>query len=209
MFRTRRTVLVRRLWRSRAITAGNDGGADDRSNPEKIPRTEHAPENTGTRVGGSGEAGVEGRTVTCCLFKDLPRGKHRFACNRHHDTSERKNATEQELKRCTHAFLKKLKEKPLDVLVEAVESHGGMPSACVLASQTEVRIGGQLVSPKYLLCRLFRWPDLRLSSVLKPLCFCQSFRSEDSQTVSCCNPYHYSLLCGPLKDGKGAVFSND
>jgi len=86
-----------------------------------------------------------------------------------------------------------------------VESQGGMPSGCVLVSQTEVRIGGQLVSPQYLLCRLFRWPELRLSSLLKPLCHCQSFRAEDSQTL-CCNPHHYSRLCGPVKDGKRTLW---
>ncbi|KAA0723372.1 Mothers against decapentaplegic -like protein 6 [Triplophysa tibetana] len=235
MFRTRRTGLVRRLWRSRLITAGKDGGVDEwsDSNPEKIPRTEYTGASCGVHVGESGEPGVftehdgeglcaynrhegppsEGRTVTCCLFKDLPRGsqgKNRLTCHVEHrnqntcvsSARERKNGvvTEQELKKCTYAFLKKFKERSLDVLLEAVESHGGMPSGCVLASKTEVRIGGQLVSPKYLLCRLFRWPDLRLSSILKPLCYCQSFRAEDSQTVSCCNPHHYSLLCGPLRD---------
>ncbi|NP_001019981.2 mothers against decapentaplegic homolog 6a [Danio rerio] len=231
MFRTRRTGLVRRLWRSRLVTAGKeggDGGPDDwsDSNPEKIPRTEYAPGNNagscGRRVEERGEPGVliehdgplndgsEGRTVTCCLFKDLPRSKNRLACrveHRNHNNysslsgRERKTGavTEQELKKCTYAFLKKLKDKSLDVLLEAVESQGGMPSGCVLVSQTEVRIGGHLVSPQYLLCRLFRWPDLRLSSLLKPLCHCQSFRAEDSQTL-CCNPHHYSRLCGPVKD---------
>ncbi len=234
MFRTRRTGLVRRLWRSRLVTAGKeggDGGPDDwsDSNPEKIPRTEYAPagNNAGScskHVEEDGEPGIliehdqplnegsEGRTVTCCLFRDLPRGKNRLACrleHRNHNNysslsgRERINGavTEQEFKKCTYAFLKKLKEKSLDVLLEAVESQGGMPSGCVVVSQTEVRIGGQLVSPKYLLCRLFRWPDLRLSSLLKPLCHCQSFRAEDSQTL-CCNPHHYSRVCGPVKDGK-------
>lgn len=233
MFRTRRSGLVRRLWRSRLVTAGKeggDGGPDDwsDSNPEKVPRTEYAlGNNAGScskRVEERGEPGVlieqdgpldegsEGRTVTCCLFKDLPRGKNRLACrveHRNHNNysslsgRELKNGavTEQELKKCTYAFLKKLKEKSLDVLLEAVESQGGMPSGCVLVSQTEVRIGGQLLSPQYLLCRLFRWPDLRLSSLLKPLCHCQSFRAEESQTL-CCNPHHYSRLCGPVKDGK-------
>ncbi|XP_055060443.2 mothers against decapentaplegic homolog 6a [Misgurnus anguillicaudatus] len=232
MFRTRRTGLVRRLWRSRLITAGNDGGVDDWSdcNPEKISRTEYAPGHNGAfcgrRGGESGEPGEhdgegmcaqspqsegsEGKTVTCCLFKDLSRGsqgKSRFSCHVEHRNNstcalsarERKHVTEQELKKCTYAFLKKLKEKSLEVLLEAVDSNGGMLSGCVLVSQTEVRIGGQLVSPKYLLCRLFRWPELRLSSALKPLCYCQSFRAED-QTVCCCNPYHYSQLCGPVKD---------
>jgi len=148
---------------------GGDGGPDDwsDSNPEKVPRTEYElGNNAGScskRLEERGEPGVlieqdgpldegsEGRTVTCCLFKDLPRGKNRLACRVEHRNHtnysslsgrELKNGavTEQELKKCTYAFLKKLKEKSLDVLLEAVESQGGMPSGCVLVSQTEVRV---------------------------------------------------------------------
>ncbi|NWV50261.1 SMAD6 protein, partial [Daphoenositta chrysoptera] len=44
--------------------------------------------------------------------------------------------------------------------------------------------------------KLFRWPDLQHPAELKPLCECQSFGVSDGPTV-CCNPYHFSRLCGP------------
>ncbi|KAL6461533.1 hypothetical protein MHYP_G00296770 [Metynnis hypsauchen] len=263
MLRTRRSGLVRRLWRSRVIPdrEGGDGsswsgeGGPDHpsdSNPEKIPKTESAPlANVLGNVGGllghrglvdGGEHGVilehesrvmcvqeqrgvppcegsDGRTVTCCLFKDLPkdlrtsksamltRGKDGLPCHWEGRSGREvcglgsadlkaRALLEQELKRCANAFLKKLKEKPLDVLLEAVESKGGVPGDCVMVSPADLRIGGQAVSPQYLLCRLFRWPDLQPSAQLKALCHCQSFQAQDSQ-VMCCNPYHYSRLCGP------------
>lgn len=169
--------------------------------------------------------GSDGRTVTCCLFRDLPKelrtskstvltcGKDRLSCHWEDRRQEVCSAAElkaralleQELKSCAYAFLKKLKEKPLDVLLEAVESKGGVLGDCVVVSPADLRIGGQAVSPQYLLCRLFRWPDLQPSSQLKALCHCQSFRAQDSQMV-CCNPYHYSRLCGPGEDAKSNDF---
>uniref|UniRef100_U3KEF4 Mothers against decapentaplegic homolog n=1 Tax=Ficedula albicollis TaxID=59894 RepID=U3KEF4_FICAL len=78
----------------------------------------------------------------------------------------------------------------------AVESRGGMPGGCVLVARTEVRLGGLAAPPHLLLGKLFRWPDLQHPAELKPLCECQSFGVADGPTV-CCNPYHFSRLCGP------------
>lgn len=77
-----------------------------------------------------------------------------------------------------------------------------MPSGCVLVARTEVRLGGQAAPPHLLLGKLFRWPDLQHPAELKPLCECQSFGVADGPTV-CCNPYHFSRLCGPGEEGKG------
>uniref|UniRef100_A0A4W4GVJ3 Mothers against decapentaplegic homolog n=1 Tax=Electrophorus electricus TaxID=8005 RepID=A0A4W4GVJ3_ELEEL len=158
MFRTRRTGLVRRLWRSRLI-----------------PDAE----------GGDGSTRTDGTPVTCCL-----------GCGPSAIDAKTRALLEQELKICTYAFLKKLKEKSLDVLLEAVECKGGVPGDCVTVHQTDLQIGGQAASPQYLLCRLFRWPDLALSTQLKALCHCQSFQAPNGQP-ECCNPYHYSRLCSP------------
>uniref|UniRef100_A0A4W4H2Z5 Mothers against decapentaplegic homolog n=1 Tax=Electrophorus electricus TaxID=8005 RepID=A0A4W4H2Z5_ELEEL len=253
MFRTRRTGLVRRLWRSRLIpdaeggdgsTRSSEGGPSDSndSNPEKIPKTEYAAE---SRVGlcnpglaESAESGIilehdggtmcserhgvprcegaDGTPVTCCLFKDLPRSdvptrdglscqwerentRSRRGCGPSAIDAKTRALLEQELKICTYAFLKKLKEKSLDVLLEAVECKGGVPGDCVTVHQTDLQIGGQAASPQYLLCRLFRWPDLALSTQLKALCHCQSFQAPNGQP-ECCNPYHYSRLCSPGED---------
>ncbi|XP_049326939.1 mothers against decapentaplegic homolog 6a [Astyanax mexicanus] len=273
MLRTRRSGLVRRLWRSRVIPEreGGDGSSwngegvpseqQSDSNPEKIPKTESAPlasDLLGNHIGGDhlsgnhsgnllgnqalstesvgvprilGEPesramclpeqqsvplseGSEGRTVMCCLFRDLPKdlrtsksGKDgpqchyegkggREVCGLASAELKARALVEQELKRCAYTFLKKLKEKPLDMLLEAVESKGGVLGDCVMVSPAELRIGSQEVSPQYLLCRLFRWPDMLPLSQLKALCHCQSFRTQDGQAV-CCNPFHYSRLCGP------------
>ncbi|KAK3510070.1 hypothetical protein QTP70_026801 [Hemibagrus guttatus] len=144
----------------------------------------------------------DGGTVTCCWFKDLHRSKSDLSDHweiRDHSAAEsrtRKTLLERELQRCAYALLKKLKEKPLGVLLEAVESKGAVLGGCVVAPQAEMNIGGCAVSPQYLLCRFFRWPELQLASPLKALCCCQSFRAPGGE-APCCNPYHYSRLCGP------------
>ncbi|XP_032621963.1 mothers against decapentaplegic homolog 6 [Chelonoidis abingdonii] len=158
----------------------------------------------------------ECKTVTCCLFKEREPGSPRPAgassrdrelrsCDftqrapqepRSREARSRLLLLEQELKSVTYSLLKRLKERSLDSLVEAVESRGGMPSGCVLVSRTELRLGGQAAPPQLLLGKLFRWPDLQHPAELKPLCECQSFGLADSPTV-CCNPYHFSRLCGP------------
>nr|XP_057932518.1 mothers against decapentaplegic homolog 6b [Doryrhamphus excisus] len=162
----------------------------------------------------------DSRTVTCCLFKErdhtelrgpevTPDSRDPGSCHftlrglgqRDGGSPESQEAMprtvlEQELKLATHTLLKKLKEKALDSLLEAVESKGGLPSDCVMVSRTELRLGGRVASPQLLVCKLYRWSDLQHPAQLKPLCECKSFGGLDSPTV-CCNPYHYSRLCGP------------
>ncbi|KAM8860450.1 mothers against decapentaplegic homolog 6b [Synchiropus picturatus] len=233
MFRTKRSGLVRRLWRSRLIPdrEGEDGTSercrDDLygNNPQKIPKTEfRAMTPSGSPVGdvsperGGGaavEQDSECRTVTCCLFKEReqseltsPASRDSGSCHfvlrnlgARESGSPPEEATprtvlEQELKSATYCLLKKLKEKALDTLLEAVESRGGMPSDCVMVPRAELRLGAHVASPQLLVCKLYRWSDLHNSAQLKPLCECKSFGGLDSPTV-CCNPYHYSRLCGP------------
>ncbi|XP_070618255.1 mothers against decapentaplegic homolog 6 [Erythrolamprus reginae] len=137
--------------------------------------------------GGGRAPESDARTVSCCLFKerglDVPDGR----------------PLDQELKSLTYSLLKRLKERSLDSLLEAVESRGGMPSACVLVSRAEleVRLGGQPAPPQLLLGKLFRWPDLQGPAELKALCECRSFGLPDDGPTICCNPYHFSRLCGP------------
>ncbi|XP_064191634.1 mothers against decapentaplegic homolog 6-like isoform X1 [Anguilla rostrata] len=267
MFRSKRSGLVRRLWRSRLIPGREEGDGCSRAqcegvwdsvssnNPEKVPKTERR---TVAREGafvedfgvvrernpsGGGGSGVtsdqdegamcvleynsprstqegECKTVTCCLFKDRdhsvpgsPTARVRSieseSCQRvtRNPTSRDSgsaglqdsfppSAIEQELQAATYSFLKRLQEKPLDALWEAVESKGGMPSDCVMVSRTELQLGGHTAPAQLLLCKLYRWPDLQHAAQLKPLLNCQSFRVQDGPAV-CCNPYHYSRLCGP------------
>uniref|UniRef100_A0AAQ4Q697 Mothers against decapentaplegic homolog n=1 Tax=Gasterosteus aculeatus aculeatus TaxID=481459 RepID=A0AAQ4Q697_GASAC len=254
MFRTKRSGLVRRLWRSRLIPdrEGEDGNGttSDRcrddlfgNNPEKIPKRELTPMtpsgSPGGDLGGVCARSADGaavcaqeqgsprcaqdrdcRTVTCCLFKDRdhseltgpetaqgtadPGSCHFVLRNlrpRDSGSPEAQEAMprsvlEQELKSATYSLLKRLKERALDTFLEAVESRGGMPSDCVMIPRTELRLGGHVASPQLLVCKLYRWSDLQLSAQLKPLCECRSFGALDGPTL-CCNPYHYSRLCGP------------
>uniref|UniRef100_A0AAY4BSD2 Mothers against decapentaplegic homolog n=1 Tax=Denticeps clupeoides TaxID=299321 RepID=A0AAY4BSD2_9TELE len=149
MFRTKRSGLLRRLWRSRLI-----------------PVREGRSGNGRTGEGGDWDHSNRGS----------PEG------------------LERELKRATYSLLKRLKEKALDALLEAVESRGGVSSDCVMVSPAELRLAGQETPPQLLLCRLYRWCDLQDAAQLKPLCECRSFSPQDGPAL-CCNPYHYSRLC--------------
>ena len=201
-----------------ALGAGGDGG------PRITPDQHGAAGVCGVQEQGSPRStqDSECRTVTCCLFKERDHSEHRgpdvaqvrdtgSSCHfvlrnigpRDTGSPEPQEAMprtvlEQELKSATHSLLKRLKERTLDTLLEAVESRGGMPSDCVMVSRTELRLAGHMASPQLLLCKLYRWSDLQHLAQLKPLCECKSFAALDSPTV-CCNPYHYSRLCGPGK----------
>ncbi|XP_068175408.1 mothers against decapentaplegic homolog 6-like [Antennarius striatus] len=241
MFRSKRSGLVRRLWRSRLITEsdGRDGirrGEAGRDAPcgrhsrkphrHELRSVTHADPAPGLTVGSverdeeeqteddrgamcvpedrGSHGGQEGhsRTVTCCLFGEWDvRPRSPYLAPRRKDgrgppcqSAPRHVGLEEELASTAHAFLKSLKERSLGALVTAVETRGS--SECVMVTSAELRLGAHLVSPQYLLCKMYRWGDLPLSVRLKTLCHCQSFGAADSVKV-CCNPYHYSRLWGP------------
>lgn len=254
MFKSKRSGLVRRLWRSRLVTEsdGRDGGRRGEGgrhgpcgrHPGKLhSREQRSVTHTDPAPGLAGEAGDptesaereeeeqpdddrgamcvtehrgsrrgqegDGRTVTCCLFGDwdlrprspywAPRKDGGGPCQ----CAPRHAGPEEELASAAHAFLKRLKERSLDALAKAVETKGGITSECVMVPGTELRLGAHHVSQQYLLCKMYRWSDLPLSARLKALCHCQSFGAADSAKV-CCNPYHYSRVCGPGKDSNNA-----
>ncbi|XP_055291560.1 mothers against decapentaplegic homolog 6 isoform X2 [Moschus berezovskii] len=272
MFRSKRSGLVRRLWRSRVVPdreegggSGGGGGDEDASvgsraepaararegggcgRPEvrtvalRRPRDavgQRGAQGAGRRrrsggpprpmsepvpgSGGSsldvGEPGGQGwlpesdcETVTCCLFSErdaagAPReageplvgaAQEPEGGGRSREARSRLLLLEQELKTVTYSLLKRLKERSLDTLLEAVESRGGVPGGCVLVPRADLRLGGQPAPPQLLLGRLFRWPDLQHAVELKPLCGCHSFAAAADGPTVCCNPYHFSRLCGP------------
>ncbi|XP_061414375.1 mothers against decapentaplegic homolog 6 [Lethenteron reissneri] len=213
MFRSRRSGLVRRLWRGRASAASSSPSSPSSSSSPSSPpsslllsalsssmRCEEATETRRRRGrgdeedddeeeedggGGGGGGGGEGRDdgAACSAYKAL-----------------------------THALLKRLKEKQLEALLQAVESRGGARTACVLvpvegsATRSSPRLGGPSVTdadcglplppPHVLLCRLFRWPEVRHTAELKRLSVCGQHGHVEGDSV-CCNPYHLSRLCGP------------
>ncbi|XP_070807021.1 mothers against decapentaplegic homolog 6-like [Pituophis catenifer annectens] len=97
------------------------------------------------------------------------------------------------LKPVAHALFKKLKDKELELLLQAVESQGAGESGCVWVEPRGVKPGP---SASLLLCRLYRWPDLRQPHELKRLCFCKNAGGEGA-AVHCCNPHHLSRLALP------------
>lgn len=103
--------------------------------------------------------------------------------------------SEAELKALTHSVLRRIKEKHLEVLLQAVESRGGARSPCLLLpSKVDAKVGQQPYSLPTLLYKVFRWPDLRSSSELKRLACCESYGKTNPDPV-CCNPHHMSRLC--------------
>uniref|UniRef100_H3CVY4 Mothers against decapentaplegic homolog n=1 Tax=Tetraodon nigroviridis TaxID=99883 RepID=H3CVY4_TETNG len=235
MFKSRRSGLVRRLWRSRLVTESDGGrrgeagrkshcdrhsGKLHRHGPRSVTRAEPAPgpsggagcptgsaereeeeqteedrgamcapEHRGSPQGQDGDGG----TVTCCLFGEWDLSPY---CASGKDAGEpcQCASRQEDLASTAHAFLKRLKEGNLEALARTVESKGS--SECVMVTNSELRLGARRVSPQYLLCRMYRWSDLPVSARLKRLCHCQSFGSVENTDV-CCNPYHYSRLCGP------------
>ncbi|XP_004266129.1 mothers against decapentaplegic homolog 7 isoform X1 [Orcinus orca] len=202
MFRTKRSALVRRLWRSRAPGgedeeegAGGGGGGGDLRGEGATDGRAH-----GAGGGGAGRAG-------CCLGKAV-----RGAKGHHHPHppaagSGAAGGAEADLKALTHSVLKKLKERQLELLLQAVESRGGTRTACLLLpGRLDCRLGlgapsgSQPAQPPssyslpLLLCKVFRWPDLRHSSEVKRLCCCESYGKINPELV-CCNPHHLSRLC--------------
>ncbi|KAF1587850.1 UNVERIFIED_CONTAM: hypothetical protein FQV16_0001702, partial [Eudyptes robustus] len=149
MFRTKRSVLVRRLWRSRA-----PGGEEEE---------EAAAGEPGAAAAAEARAHVCGGGRGCCPGK-AGRGGRPSA------------GAEAELKALTHAVLKRLKERQLEGLLHAVESRGGARTPCLLLpAKADSRLGQHWYPLPVLLCKVFRWPDLRHCSEVKRLCCCESY----------------------------------
>ncbi|NWU85303.1 SMAD7 protein, partial [Onychorhynchus coronatus] len=167
MFRTKRSVLVWRLWRSRA-----PGGEEEEAAAARQPDAAVAEAREPARSGGHG----------CCTGK-AGRGGRAMA------------GTEAELKALTYAVLKRLKERQLEGLLHAVESRGGARTPCLLLpAKADSRLGQHWYPLPVLLCKVFRWPDLSHCSEVKRLCCCESYGKAHPELV-CCNPHHLSRLC--------------
>ncbi|KAL8204272.1 UNVERIFIED_CONTAM: hypothetical protein K2H54_070289 [Gekko kuhli] len=166
MFRTKRSGLVRRLWRSRA-PGGEEGGGGD----------------LGEGAADSRAHGAGGGNRGCCMGKSGKLAKAHLG------------GSEAELKALTHSVLKRLKEKHLEGLLQAVETKGAARTACLLLpGKVDSKLGPHWYSLPLLLCKVFRWPDLRHCAEVKRLSCCESYGKAHPDLV-CCNPYHLSRLC--------------
>ncbi|XP_075048479.1 mothers against decapentaplegic homolog 6-like [Mixophyes fleayi] len=142
MFRSRRSLSVRQLWRQRCTTPSRGLGEGAPPHPE-----------------------------------DLQNG----------------------LRPAAHQLFIKLKDEQLWQLVEAVESKGCWDCGCIWGPGDGR--SGKSLQPHLLLCKLYRWPELRSAAELKTLVQCQNFwRKSGEGTSVCCNPYHYSRLSAPESD---------
>ncbi|KAG8430802.1 hypothetical protein GDO86_019983 [Hymenochirus boettgeri] len=140
MFRSRRSVSARQLWRQRCITSTRGQGEGAPPSPEDLHNA---------------------------------------------------------LRPAAHQLFKKLKDEQLWQLAEAVESKGSWECGCVFFPW-DSRSGKHALPPHVLLCKLYRWPDLRHGAELKRLIQCENFwRRSGEGTSLCCNPYHVSRLAAP------------
>ncbi|XP_042307340.1 mothers against decapentaplegic homolog 7 isoform X2 [Sceloporus undulatus] len=203
MFRTKRSVLVRRLWRSRAAGGASFSAAAAAAAGATTPGAAGAGGSpaggAAEEEGGGGELGEGaldprihgggggGGSRGCCLGKGGKGAKlHPLG------------SSEAELKALTHAVLKRLKEKHLEGLLQAVESRGGARTSCLLLpSKGDAKLGQHWYSLPLLLGKVFRWPDLRPGSEVKRLvgCECYGTKSLRPDALVCCNPFHLSRLC--------------
>lgn len=184
MFRTKRSGLVRRLWRSRAAAAA----------PTPLPGAEGsdaaAAGQEAADCGGPGSGGP-GTVGGCCLGKAAAKMVAKSGNN------AALNSEQAELKALTHSVLKRIKEKQLEALLQAVESKGGARSPCLLLpGKVDAKVGQQSYSLPLLLSKVFRWPDLRHTAELKRLSCCESYgKGANNPELVCCNPHHMSRLC--------------
>ncbi|NXI45476.1 SMAD7 protein, partial [Galbula dea] len=172
MFGTKRSVLVRRLWRNRAPGSSQEEEAAGGSEPAAAAV---AAAEARAHVCGVGRGG-------CCLGRAGRAGRASAGA-------------EAELKALTYSVLKRLKERQLEGLLHAVESRGGARTPCLLLpAKADTCLGQHWYPLPVLLCKVFRWPDLRHCSQVKRLCCCESYSKAHPELV-CCNPHHLSRLC--------------
>lgn len=99
------------------------------------------------------------------------------------------------------ALVKKLKKKKgaMEELEKALSSPG-QPSKCNTIPRSldgrTCRFLTERLTPRYILCRVWRWPDLQSHHELKPLDICE-FPFGSKQKEVCINPYHYKRVESP------------
>jgi len=101
---------------------------------------------------------------------------------------------DSQVETCVQSMLKRLKENQLQSLIRAIDSKGGEVSDCVLVPKVEIRIGKRVsIGPHVLCCQVWRWPNIRHSSDIKPLHWCNCSTSDPIYV--CINPYHWTQVC--------------
>lgn len=170
MFRSKRSVLIRRLWRSRVI-----GG-------------EHGPENI---TGSTAEPPASPSSTS--TSRSRPVLRDRDTRTTFEPDQDFKSAAHSFLKKLKDHQLELLLEA-VEGRGNAQTSCVLFPKGEIRLGR------GRTVLPHVLCCQLYRWPDLRHDAQLKRLQYCCQTHKEkdpDASGTVCCNPYHLSRLCRP------------
>ncbi|GFN98057.1 mothers against decapentaplegic homolog [Plakobranchus ocellatus] len=200
MFRSKRSSLVKRLWKYKlndeAWSALQDNSQEEASVSMSSPAVSPPP------------------STSSSSFR--PRSIHFWSSSPSSTTlspSSPPPSDGLDIKSVAHSFFKRLKEDQLENLLRAMESRGGEVTPCVQVSKSELRVSGGLkgqgsapvmVPPHVLCCRVFRWPGLKNNAELKRLPSCDGGGGGDGiekdggggsrNNMICCNPYHWSIV---------------
>ncbi|KAH0620100.1 hypothetical protein JD844_014702 [Phrynosoma platyrhinos] len=116
----------------------------------------------------SGEEAASGApALTCCLFKERESPDGSPASS----PSPSPSGLEPELKAAAYALLKRLKDRALDHLLEAVESRGGMPGGSVRVNHHPLLIPGclRMTSKNHWIYQIPRCPTLKRRLRTRPI----------------------------------------
>lgn len=170
MFRSRRTNLIKRLWKARVKVRGNianDSNETECETENNQPRSQNINNN---------------QFLDNSLNSDTNNSMFDSYMTSNYNDSETVVRTQ---------VLKKLKDHQLEMLLVAVESGGADLSDCVLVQQCG---DDNAIEAHVRCCQVWRWPGLRHQNELKRLPMCGSAKDP---VYICCNPYHWSRLCQP------------
>ncbi|GFS06672.1 mothers against decapentaplegic homolog [Elysia marginata] len=218
MFRSKRSSLVKRLWKYKLDDEARGPLQASGSESEHTASSNMSPLSSlpSLSSSSSGPAAVSPRPRSAHFWplSSFPLTSSSSTA-RHSSSSSSSSGSptspqaargsddlDHDVKAVAHAFFKRLKEEQLENLVHAMESRGGEVTPCVPVSKTELRqhrtAGLGAVSPHILCCRVFRWPGLRSDTEMRRLPSCKT-GSDDAGGggtggVVCCNPYHWSVV---------------
>lgn len=108
------------------------------------------------------------------------------------------------LKTSALSILNQLDVSQLQDLNAALETASSSSTPCVMVPNEEVTVGGAVrVPPAVLSLIIWRWPDLPIDVVLRPIPPCSS-----NSLHTCINPHHSSISCDTQSGEFGRFLSN-
>lgn len=224
MFRSRRGNLVRRLWKTRLRTAATTGGPSTPTGGAAAGEGGAAAAAT-VSAGGCYEYCGISRPVEAGGDRSEDEGVVGGPAPNDEDGSQEECAPPVLSKSHAFAFLEQLDVTQLEALLSAVRTGPEEVTPCVMVSAS-VPLPGALdgVPPAVICGQLWRWPRAKLTKLsLRRLPFCEALvvtddcsgarrtmdaappscrgktTADPSGALTCCNPYHWSILTLPGK----------